>query len=263
MGAVNCYNPRHGCGYRDEKGEVCLTYPILGMRNYMKRIYSLLHANGRNHQKNLLWAHTSSRNCLAFSAFLDFQCSGEEVEHKMMTEPNYLLVYPLEQFQILFNKGSGTVPLMLTGLGRCGPKEWRYVKKYNDQVMQLSLLHDTLIWCNTCDQNYISKKYYAALDKFGYSDKSCEFFRYQTQKIIVSPNPDIHVSVYRLKNKAFAIVGNWQNKERTIQVTIDKKALNLGENLEYYDLCTGETLTPQKLAIKGFNFVLLGIRQSK
>ena len=261
MGAVNCYNPRHGCGYRDEKGEVCLTYPIRGMRNYMKRIYSLLHADGRDHRKNLLWAHTSSRNCLAFSAFLDFQCAGEEVEHKMMTEPNYLLVYPLEQFQILYNKGSGTVPMMLTGLGRCGPKEWRYVKPYNDQVMQLALLHDTLVWGNTCDHNYLSKKYYSALDSFGYRDEALEFFRYQDQKMVVCNEKDIHISVYRLRDRALAVIGNWQNKPRTVKVNVDRKTLGLGNDLRFSDLCTGATVDPDAVSLQGFNFILMEIRK--
>ncbi|MBO4646783.1 MAG: hypothetical protein J5806_01340 [Lentisphaeria bacterium] len=263
MGAVNCYNPRHGCGYRDEKGEVCLTYPIRGMRNYMKRLYSLLHADGRDHRKNLLWAHTSARNCLAFSAFLDFQCAGEEVEYVMMTEPNYLLVYPLEQFQILFNKSTGTVPMMGTVLGRCGPKEWRYVPQYNDQIMQLSLLHDTLVWGNICDANYLSKKYYSVLDAFGYRDEALEFFRYQTQKLILCREPDIHISVYRLRDKALAVIGNWQNKPRTVKVEIDRKALGLGDQLKFSDLCTGKPVDPAAVKLQGFNFILMEIRQSK
>ena len=263
MGAVNCFNPRHGCGYRDDKGEVCLTYPILGMRSYIKRIYSLLHAEGRDQHRNLLWAHTSSRHCLAFSAFLDFQCGGEEVEHIMMTEPNYLRVYPLEQFQILFSKSSGTVPMMLTGLGRCGPKEWRYVKPYNDQVMQLSLLHDTIVWGNTCDHDYLSKKYYSVLDDFGYKDEALEFFRYQNQKLVLCDEPDIHISVYRLRNRALAVIGNWQDRPRTVKVRVDRKALGLGEQLEFADLCTGAPINPDMVDIQGFNFILMKIQQTK
>ena len=151
--------------------------------------------------------------------------------------------------------------MMGTVLGRCGPKEWRYVKPYNDQVMQLALLHDTLVWGNTCDHNYLSKKYYSALDAFGYRDEALEFFRYQDQKMVVCNEKDIHISVYRLRDRALAVIGNWQNKPRTVKVNVDRKTLGLGNDLRFSDLCTGATVDPDAVSLQGFNFILMEIRK--
>ena len=134
---------------------------------------------------------------------------------------------------------------------------------YRGEVRFTPLLHDTLVWGNICDHDYLSKKYYSVLDAFGYRDEALEFFRYQTQKLVLCREPDIHISVYRLRDKALAVIGNWQNKPRTVKVEIDRKALGLGEQLKFADLCTGKPVDPAAVPLQGFNFILMEIRQSK
>ena len=262
LGAVNCANPLHGCGYTDEEtGETVLTWPVRGMRNYMKRLYAMLHPyDGRNQREYFMWAHTSARNSVALNAFLDcFNC-GEELENKVVTEPNYVRLYPLDEYQVFYLDTLAGVPMAGANLGRIGPKKDRYHKPYNDQFVMLVLLHDSQIWNGWLDEPYVST-FYHKLDKWGYKDESLKFHSYRRQKLIVSPDADIHVSVYTLPDRALAVIGNWQNTPRKVSVKIDKKALGLGDDLTFTDLRSGKAVDPAAIELPGYNFILMDIRK--
>ena len=99
------------------------------------------------------------------------------------------------------------------------------------------------------------------LDKWGYGDETLKFHGFRTQKMIVSPDKDIHVSVYTLPGKALAVIGNWQNKARKVSVKIDKKALGLGDELTFTDLRSGKAVDPASIELPGYNFILMDIRK--
>ena len=263
LGAINCYNPAHGCGYIAEDGKTGLTYPVRAARNYMKRLYTLLHAPGRDQKNNFLWAHMSARTSAPINAFVDFQASGEEVEYRVMKESNYVRLYPLDEFQIYFLHSTGVVPCLLPNLGRIGNKKARYVDKYNDQIVMLTLLHDTLLWMLYCDEHKLVP-FYNKLDQWGYKDLSLEFASYRTQKMITCSNPDIKVSVYRLKkeNKALVIIGNIGEKENTFKLDIDKKALNLGSDLRFSDFRSknSDSVNPEKITLPQFGLLIMEVK---
>ena len=248
-GAINCYNPGHGCGYRDDKGETGLTYPIRGMRNYLKRIYSLLHQPGRDQSANFLWAHMSARTCAPFIAFVDFQCSGEELENKLVNESNYLVLYPLDEYQVYFMNNIGTVAMLLPGFERTGPKEARYNKNFNEQVILLALLHDNMLWPDCMDDGF-ANKIYKILDDFGYRDEKLRFLSYQKQHVVVSPDADIHISVYARRDKVLAVVGNWQPKDRSIRLEIDVAALGLKPELKIRELLSNKQVDAKNPILK-------------
>lgn len=262
LGAINCYNPAHGCGYIAEDGKTGLTYPIRASRNYMKRIYNLLHAPGRDQKNNFLWAHMSARTSAPINAFVDFQASGEEVEYRVMKESNYVRLYPLDEYQVFFLHGTGVVPCLLPNLGRLGDKKARYVDKYNDQIVMLTLLHDTLLWMAYCNESKLNK-FYNKLDKWGYKDTSLEFESYRTQKAITCDNPEIKISCYRLKkeNKTLVVIGNIGEKENTFSLNIDKKALGIGDNLIYSDFRkeSNNSVNPDKITLPQFGLLIMEI----
>jgi len=261
LGAVNCYNPVHGCGYKTEDGRIGLTYPIRAARNYMKRIYTLLHAPGRDQKHNFLWAHMSARTCAPINAFVDFQASGEEVEYRVMEESNYLRLYSLDEFQIYFMKSSGVVPCLLPNLGRVGPKSHRYIAKYNDQIMLQVLLHDTILWMAWCDEHRLVPLY-NKLDKWGYADPGLEYASYRRQKGISCNDAAVRISYYRLKKerKILAVVGNIEDKDKTVSLTFDRNVLGIGEKPEFTDFRTGRPVDPGRIELPGFGMLLLDIR---
>ena len=264
LGAPNCYNPLHGCGYIDEEtGETALTWPIHGIRDYMKRLYGLLHPyDGRNQKEYFLWVHTSARNCAALNAFVDASCGGEEQENRAAVNPNYLELYPLDEFQSYYNHTLSGISMMCSNLGRIGDRNVRNIIPLNDQVLLLLLLHDCITWPCYMNQRY-TNEFYAKLDEWGYKDERLKFHSFRTQKMIVSPDKDIHVSVYTLSDRALAVIGNWQKVPRKVSVKIDKKALGLGDDLTFTDLRSGKVVDPASFELPGYNFILMDIRKKQ
>ncbi|MBQ7403365.1 MAG: hypothetical protein IJW05_08005 [Lentisphaeria bacterium] len=261
LGAVNCANELHGCGYIDEKGNQKLTFPIRAMRTYMKRLYTLLHAQGRDQKKNYLWAHMSARTSAPINAFVDFQCSGEELETELIGNSNYLEHYSMDAYQVYYMPSSGVVPMLLPNLGRTGPKEHRLNKDYNDQVLALALLHDSLLWNLWMDMTYVNNLY-KKLDAFGWQDPGLEFHSYREQKLVTTETKDIFISVYRLGKRALAVVVNKNKTACTADLVIDHKALGIPEGAVLKDFRTGRKLTAQELKkwrIRGYNYSLIQI----
>ena len=261
LGAYNCANPLHGCGYIDENGAQKLTFPIRAMRNYMKRLYTLLHAQGRDQMKNYLWAHMSARTSAPINAFVDFQCSGEELETELIANSNYLEHYSMDAYQIYYMQSSGVVPMLLPNLGRTGPKEHRTNLDYNDQVLALVLLHDSLIWNLWVDMSYVNRLY-KQLDAFGWKDQSLKFHSYRTQKFVTTSSPDIYISVYTIGKRALAVVVNKKKTAQIINLSVDYQKLGISENAVLKDFRTGKKLSENELnnwKIKGYNFSLIQI----
>ncbi|MBQ9502942.1 MAG: hypothetical protein IJU70_12350 [Lentisphaeria bacterium] len=261
LGAVNCANPLHGCGYIDETGAQKLTWPVRAVRNYMKRLYSLLHAPGTDRRTNFLWAHMSARTCAPINAFVDFQASGEELETVITENQNYLELYDLDAYLCYYLNSSGVVPMLLPNLGRVGSPKARWQSKYNDQIMALVLLHDSMLWVCWCHTDYI-RKFYRILDDFGYRDPRLEFHSYRKQKALSSPDDEVYISYYRLDSRVMAVVVNRRNVQRSVRVDIDWKALGLSADSPLKDARTGREL-PQggalTLDIPGYNFALIQI----
>lgn len=261
LGAVNCANKIHGCGYIDEKGSQQLTWPIRAVRNYMKRLYSVLHAPGHDQSKYFLWAHMSARTCAPINAFVDFQCSGEELETIISGNQNYLELYGLDEYQCYYNNSSGVMPMLLPNLGRVGSPKSRWMPKYNDQLLALTLLHDSMLWICWCDTNYI-RKFYRILDNFGYKDKDLQFLSYRRQKVITSKNKNVFISIYKLKNKAMAVVVNKEKQSQKVKLDINWQKLGIKSNVAIKDVRKNKTLPSGNMIevdIPDYNFALIQI----
>lgn len=259
--AYNCANPAHGCGYRDEKGGVHLTYPIRAMRNYLKRIYTLLHAEGRDQKNNILWAHMSLRTCAPIYAFLDIQVSGEEMEHKIAADSNYLNLYTPDEYQVYYMNTYGTPGMLLPNLGRVGKKEQRLVRNNNEQFLMLVLLHDSLLWNLWCDSTFVNR-IYRILDDFGIKNTDILFNSYWKQRFITSSIPDIRISTYQLADRVLAVVGNFQDINCDIPLEINPQTLGFSKISRIVELREQKELSILTPSIKvgPRNFALIEIQ---
>ncbi len=79
-----CANENHGCGYRRPDGELRVTFPILAVRNLMKRLYELIHSRG-----GIISLHQSSCCATPTLAFVDSYYDGEHLiwDDKFKTDP--------------------------------------------------------------------------------------------------------------------------------------------------------------------------------
>ncbi len=69
-----CFNERHGCGWRDAKGELHPTYPIFAVREIIRGMYAALHPKGK-----IINAHQSLYCGVPTSAFVDSYLDGEQL----------------------------------------------------------------------------------------------------------------------------------------------------------------------------------------
>ena len=153
------------------------------------------------------------------------------------------------------------MPMLLPNLGRVGSKEARWMPKYNDQLLSLVMLHDSMLWICWCDTDYI-RKYYRIFDHFGLKDEKVQFLSYRKQKVVTSPDKDIYISVYKLNRKAMVVIVNKQNRNRTVTVNIDWKKLGIKPGAVLKDMRTGKALpegSSVTVTIPGYNFALIQI----
>ena len=74
-----CENELHGCGYRDENGQLHPTYPVWGIRRFLKKMYPFVKTRGGQ-----LHLHMFGAFNLAALSFCDFYAEGETFQSKLM-----------------------------------------------------------------------------------------------------------------------------------------------------------------------------------
>lgn len=74
-----CTNEKHGCGYRDFDGNLHGTYPIFACRDFMKRIYAIVHKRG-----GIVSTHSYGAFPMATAAYCDTFWEGESAQAEFM-----------------------------------------------------------------------------------------------------------------------------------------------------------------------------------
>lgn len=77
-----CANESHGCGWRDKNNVLHPTFPLLAVREHVKKLYQLVHKRG-----GLLDTHQSSCCIMPTLAFCDSYYDGENIQHLLQTQP--------------------------------------------------------------------------------------------------------------------------------------------------------------------------------
>ncbi len=75
----NCHNTEHGCGYYDDEGNLKSTYPILGVRRLMRRLYDIFESRGKT-----INCHVSDCICGAGMAFTHGLWLGEYIQYTLV-----------------------------------------------------------------------------------------------------------------------------------------------------------------------------------
>ena len=70
-----CANEKHGCGYRDEKGQLHTTFPMMAVREHFKKMYEIVHARG-----GVIDAHNSACCVTPTLGFADTLLDAENVQ---------------------------------------------------------------------------------------------------------------------------------------------------------------------------------------
>ncbi len=73
-----CANEGHGCGYRDANGILHTSYPVLPVREFVKRLYETVHKRG-----GIIDTHQSSCCIMPTLSFCDSYYDGENIQQMM------------------------------------------------------------------------------------------------------------------------------------------------------------------------------------
>lgn len=76
-----CANEDHGCGYRDSNGELQTSFPILAVREHVKKLYEEVHKRG-----GIIDTHQSSCCLMPTLAFCDSYYDGENIQGMLKKE---------------------------------------------------------------------------------------------------------------------------------------------------------------------------------
>ena len=98
-----CANERHGCGWRDGKGELHPTFPIYAVRKLARELYTAIHARG-----GTVDAHQSACMVTPLLAYADSCFDGENVQGALAKNPEHL---PTDAFRCEYSGYAFGLPM--------------------------------------------------------------------------------------------------------------------------------------------------------
>lgn len=199
-----CINRLHGCGYVARDGTIKPTYPIFATRDFMKRMNVIF----AQEPGGIVVVHNSSGIPIPTIAFATSTYPGEHLG--AFTRGRHILEYlPLDVFRTEFMGRNWGVPVHLI----CPAPNIT-----NEEMMSVSLLHDSSVWPTLPPFSPGSLEEISAIwrifDMFGADD--AEWFPYwRNQEYLDTSHPDhIKVSFFRRKDKGLLmVVSNLGNED--------------------------------------------------
>lgn len=204
-----------------EDGSIEPTYNILGMREGMKRLYTLLK---QRHPQGIVIYHMSAEPMLPFGSFSDIFLDGENFYSQLDRKENrgYEKVLSIDKFRAGYSgqNNFGPETLFLSEFERVSIErnEWQELGYgHMDYVLGLVLLHDSNISWNWMDPKHLLKVY-SALDATGLNG-DWEFVPYWRQKYVELPE-GVYASYYKSpkNDKVFAVLMNTSGEDREISL---------------------------------------------
>ncbi|MCX6898549.1 MAG: DUF6067 family protein [Verrucomicrobia bacterium] len=209
-----CCNERHGCGYRAADGTLRPTYPIFGVRQFMQRLYGMVHPRG-----GLINAHQSTCCVTPTLAFADSYWDGEQFAGgELSGDP--LKNLPLGALRAEFMGRNFGVPCEFLAYER--PPQWTF-----DHALAFSMLHDVRVRpCGIASLEKMSP-IWNVMTRFGVG--KAEWHPYwETKPLATTQSETVKVSLYARPGakgkggRALLVVSNLSaDQPVTAQVTVD------------------------------------------
>ncbi|MDY3845759.1 MAG: DUF6067 family protein [Eubacteriales bacterium] len=141
-----CANEAHGCGYRDDEGNLHTTFPILAVREHVKAMYEDVHERG-----GIIDTHQSACCVMPTLSFADSYFDGENIQGAMVNDINFL---SLDAFRCEYmGLNMGLTNNFLT-----------YIDF--DKVAAVSLIHNVMPRVNRINELPKIKKIWDIYDKY-------------------------------------------------------------------------------------------------
>lgn len=229
-----CCNERHGCGYRAADGTLRPTYPILGVRRFLQRLYGMVRPQG-----GIISAHQSTCCVTPTLAFADAYWDGEQFAGGQLAG-DLLETLPLDAFRAEFMGRNFGVPSEFLAYER--PPQWTI-----DHALAVSMLHDVRVRpCGLAALERIAP-IWEAMTRFDVTAAKWHPYWENNPLAVVEPGP-VKVSLYRhaasdcARARALLVVSNLSASQSvTAQVALDLARLGL-PSIKGIDALSGEAL---------------------
>ena len=240
-----CENHDHGDGYLGEDGKIHGTYPTFAIREFMKRIYTVV----KEHDPDgIVDAHCSWGWNPAGLAYADVQWNGEQFgpRFQMKGVPDGYIpsALTLEQFRTEFTgRQLGIGAEMLT---------YRLGKP--NLCAAIALLHDISprLYTNSFDNfSRASDPYYASVpkiwkmrDEFG-MEQAQKYFYWNNQDYVTVGGQDCYATLFNnTKTGVLCLISNLSRDHQEVTLHLDLNKLGLaGQQLKAFNPLTQNTVS--------------------
>ncbi|MBQ9082771.1 MAG: hypothetical protein IJY28_04655 [Clostridia bacterium] len=184
-----CANEAHGCGWRDSKGELQPSYPVLAVREHVKQLYELVHERG-----GIIDTHQSTCCMMTTLSFCDSIFDGENIQDQLHKDNlDFLDMAAFRTEYMGYNLG---VPA-------------NFIAYTNEErpmgaLEGLSLLHN--VHCRSwsfSDLDYM-QKIWRIFDDYRLND--AEWVPYWRNDVVTADAPRVTVSAYKEAGGAVTVV---------------------------------------------------------
>jgi hypothetical protein len=249
--AWHCQNEAHGCGWRDAGGKLHGDYPILAVRQMMRRIAEAVH---RHRPNAILDVHMSGNLTLPTLAFCDSYWNGEQFEgykaggkfelplHVFRTE---FMGYAqgLDAEFLCYEKRPFTMEEAIALAGLHGVE----VRPYPETLPKVSP-----IW--------------RAMDHFGTS--AAEWRPYWKGSGATAEEESVKISAYVRPGKALLFISHLKRDPGTSKIRLDRRRLGMKKGaLTATDALTGADVALEgntlPLTFEGMTFRLIEVRERR
>ena len=240
-----------GSGYRRD-GRLIPTYPILGKREIMKRMYVMLK---QRQPPGFLMIHCSGQAVLPFMGFADIRAMGEDLSMRLAKTPDYRRVVTEASWRAIqsgYPYGFSNVLLPMLKGHEDDPVPMQ-------QAMGLVLLYGMDIWPgygHKPSQSTMRR----ACDRFGILGAQYVPF-WQEGLPVTTPEPGVRISLYRQPGRVMLVLTNESDQAVRPALTVDHDALGLPADAPLIDLLADKPLNssaPEEIAPGGYSVIQIG-----
>ncbi len=194
-----CANEAHGCGYRDNDGNLKYRYPVFSVREHVKKLYKTVHERG-----GIIDTHQSSCCLMATLGFADSYFDGENIQTLISDDIKNL---KMEAFRAEFMGLNMGIPCNFISYGSI------------ELITGISLIHNVYPRANNIKDLPYMAHIWEVYDSFG--TDTAEWCPYYENKEIVADASDTYVSYYKKDGKILAIITCYDENAEYINLKLD------------------------------------------
>lgn len=224
-----CANERHGCGYRDEQGELHMTWPIRAVREHVKKLYKMVHERG-----GIIDTHQSSCCLMPTLSFCDTYFDGENIQSNIRENMENFL--SMDMFRCEFmGRNFGIIPNLIAYVD-----EESYRMR---NLLAISLPHNVLPRPMAPFAIADIKMVWKTYDDFGISNAEWKPYWKRNSTVTCMDN-DVYISTFEKEDRILAAVSCFSVQKKSVTLYLPKKNMRIYEVFDnkWYSVKDGKVI---------------------